>query len=246
MSLTYDEAVEKIRKLMSMADHANSNPNEAALAASRAASIMQDYQISEAALSTASENSSIPITSHVFERNSGKKIHWRMKVAAGVAKVCNCMTYWHGPEIRMIGRDLDVKGARYLFDLICPQVESLAQRAWQAEGYGDTRRFMHAFRLGCSVTIYNRLIEQANTKVEQMRTGQCGSSPSESSTALMVINQRIAKVDEYASRLGLRTGRGPTVSNRNALAAGKEYGNRVNLGNAARGQLNSPKQQIRG
>lgn len=244
MTLTYEEATKKIKKLLSLAT--SSNPNEAALAASRAASIMQDYQISEAALSTVEDEDRAPVESYTFEGGSGKKIHWRMKIASGVAKVCNCSTYWHGPRIMMIGRDLDVKAARYLFDLICPQVEDLAERAWQVGGYGDTRKFMHAFRLGCSITIYSRLLKQAIDKTEEMRTGQAGESPGESSMALMVINSRIAKVDAYMSGLRLKAaGRRPSMSDRGAFNVGREYGKRVSIGGAAKGGLNAPRKQVR-
>lgn len=138
-----------------------------------------------------------------------------------------------------------MKAAKYLFDLICPQVDDLAERAWKVEGgYDDTRRFMHAFRLGCSITINDRLIDQAREKDGQMRTGKCGESPSESSTALMVINRRLEKVEKYAEGLGLKYTRGPSISNRNALDLGQAYGNKVNIGGQAKGGLNAPRKQV--
>lgn len=246
MSLTLDEAVTKIKKLLALSK--SENIHEAALAASKAAKIMHDYQIQEAALSSIDDaQEDEPVGSHRMESESaarpGKKAHWRMRIASGCALVCNCRTYWHGPDITLIGRERDVQAARYLFDLIERQVEPLADDCFlrDADWEADKRRWKHAFRLGCADAIYGRLRSRYREEMaqvehhakEHLRLESGGSYE----TALVVVNQRLAKVVDYQQRLGLRSGRGPTVSSASGYASGRSAGSSVNLGGSSRGAI---------
>lgn len=235
---TIEEVVTKIRKLLALSK--SENVNEAALAAAKAAKIMEDYQISEAALLTEPEKDE-PVGSFPFEK-AGKKVHWRMAVASGCAATCNCKTYWYGAQITLIGREADVKAARYLYDLILPQVENLAEECFEAQApWEDKRRWMHAFRLGCAATIKNRLYVQHKETVTNLRkqaqSGILLSDGGSSSTALVVVDRRLARVENFEKSLQLRRGRGPSMSSRDGYTVGREAGNRVNLGGAARGSL---------
>jgi hypothetical protein len=250
--VTYEEALQRIHKLLALSSN-NPSVEEASLAASKAATIMLEYKISEAALSSVEEENESLVSSFEFDeesKQSRKKIHWRMRVTSGVARVCSCSSYWHGSQIMLIGRDQDVKAAKYLFDLICPQVEELAKRAWDLESrfyapeHGDCRRFLHAFRLGCSQTIRDRLIKAAREKESELSRGLGSTSPGAASMALMVISNRLAKVDEYRSQLGLIAQRGPTVTSRDGYSIGKDYGHRVNIGGKSKGGLSAPRERV--
>lgn len=270
MSLSLDQVLNKIKKLTRLAT--SDNIHEAALAASRAAAIMQEYQIEEAAISNFVEEDKEqveeyslehedPLSSNSKEKRIRKKTHWRMSVAAGCAIVCNCQTFWYGAYIRFIGRKSDVQAARYLYDLIAPQVDRLAEQIWhqtyevvdfdrQMTTFEAPNRksWLHAFRLGCAKEIRRRMNKQHFERwmelERQAKKGQQPLNDANSGQALMIINSRLSKVSDFEKTLGLKFIPGPSLTDYSGYSAGQQAGSRVNIGGASRGSLPSPKKQV--
>lgn len=246
--MNIQDAISKVRKLLALSK--SQNINEAALAASKAAAIMQEYCIEEAALHTPDSFSDEPVNSYIFETDkpSRKKIRWRMQIATGCAKVFGCESYWqYGYLISLIGRESDVQGARYLFDLIAPQVEQLADEQWNRVGQFnsyDKRSWMHAFRLGCASTVRERMELQVAERMsklrEEARENQKLLSWGESSNALMVINSRLLKVDQFMGSLNLKPSRKASISDVSGYHSGLRAGHKVNIGGQAKAGLNAP------
>lgn len=64
------------------------------------------------------------------------------------------------PKIKIIGRKTDVDAVRYLFEMICRQVEEADRLSYYKKGvYGveDKKSWSHAFKLGCATEIRSRL-----------------------------------------------------------------------------------------
>lgn len=239
--MTIEEAMSKIKKLLSLST--SSNQHEASLAAAKAAAIMEEYQITEASLVQDPEKDE-PVGSFEIDGKSNKKIHWRMAVAGGCATVCNCSVYWYGSRIMMIGRENDVRAAQYLFGMISPQVDRLAEECYQRETpWEDKRRWMHAFRLGCARTIQNRMYVQHREMQSKLKTDAQNRLAIEdggnSTTALMVIDRRLAKVEDFKQKLGLKKGTSSRISSSSGYAQGREAGQKVHIGGSARGAIGS-------
>jgi Protein of unknown function (DUF2786) len=125
--MTTQDILDKCRKLSRLAA-SPVNSNEAGLAAARLAEIMVKYQISEIDLES-SETSDSRVNSHLF-LDSSRKSHWKMSICSGCARLFNCIAYWHGSDIHLIGRESDVILCRYLFYSIVSQIESLCDSEW--------------------------------------------------------------------------------------------------------------------
>lgn len=250
--MNIQDAISKVRKLLALSK--SQNINEAALAAAKAAAIMQEYSIEEAAVQSDSSCDE-PVKSYVFDpdKPSRKKIRWRMHIATGCAKVFGCESYWqYGCEIALIGRKSDVQGARYLFDLIAPQVERLADETWDRVGQFnpyDKRSWMHAFRLGCASTVRERMEFQVAERMSKLRgearENQKLLSGGESSNALMVINSRLVKVDQFMESLKLKPSRKASISDVSGYHSGLRAGHKVNIGGQAKAGLNAPAKMFR-
>lgn len=272
---TLDDILSKLRKLKALSQ--SSNVHEASLAAGMAVKIMQEYKIEEAQVSLGEEESKSreQVGEYRLEENESeiinfakKKNHWKMLIASGCAAACHCSTFWLGADIRFIGRKSDVDSARYLFALISPQVERLAESCYNREfilsrflddddeegriapsfdGYGgtapDRRSWTHAFKIGCARTIRSRMIEQVRESYRDLQRRK-ELSDNNAHNALMVIDNRLDRVREFEKLLGLRKGKGPTVRNSEAYFKGREKGKEVQLGSRARGALGEGKREI--
>lgn len=242
-NLSIDAAMSRIKKLLALAT--SDNLEEAAHAASLAAGMMSDYQISEAALSFDDSSANETATDEYFDvglpgkdrKRAGKKIHWRFQIIAGCAAVCNTSPYWHDAEIRLLGRPADIQATRYLFDLISLQVEQTGERCFAVFAYeeygafgkpefGEKRQWMHAFRLGCSRVVRQRMIDEHENKIAQQARDTANAH------ALVVIDRRLAKIEELKRPLGLKPiNAAPRISNNNAYSVGKREGANINTAN---------------
>ncbi len=241
MSMTKDEAIIKARKLLSLST--STNPNEAALAAAKAAQVMQDYDIEEAALAHDDGEVYEPVEIHVFEdQGIRKKIHWHMTIAVSCAKLFNCYPFWmretvsrekNKVGIRLVGRKSDVQSAKYLYDMILPQIEDLAERSYNWFIPEGKKTWMHSFRLGCAEVVAYRIGKQRRDRMEELRQ-QAGISTNRAG-ALMVLNNRMEKVKEFVNDLELRRGTVPSSNSSNGRLAGREAGNKVHIGTDGKG-----------
>lgn len=128
--MNIQEIILKCQKLSRLST--SSNPNEAGLAASRLAELMVKYQIDSIDLDEyerLDDNNLNTVSSHLFY-SSNRKSHWRMSIASGCSRLFNCIPYWFGADIKLIGRSDDVQLCKYLYESITKQIESLCSSEW--------------------------------------------------------------------------------------------------------------------
>lgn len=247
MDSELERVSDKIRKLLALST--SSNPNEAALAAARAAALMQQHQISEAALATSSCDAEVG--THDFGDDARRYSPWRGILAGGIALVCGCSAYRTGANLRLIGRRRDVQAAAYLFDLIRLQVERLAEASWSqsnAPSVASPRAWKNAFRLGCVETINARLREQHHRSKEELaRQAAAGESVhggGSAKQALVVLDARAQDVARLAAELRLRRGPQPRLTSARGLHEGRRAGHAVDLGGGARAAIAAPRARL--
>lgn len=243
----------KVRKLLQLAEHGTEH--EAALAAERAAELMREYGLSEAAVRvTDTAKKAEPIVTHAAEasRHDRKTVAWKGSLAYGIAAANGCCMYWVGGRIVFLGRTSAVQAADYTLSWLVPEVERITDEAWEREGQSfsifggapNVRTWKHAFRIGCASRISTRLIARANERPElravadYVRASQRKKSapPKELNadtpgTALAVLQKDAEEVgEEYTRRMkGARTRRGGSYSSSDGYRAGRDAGERVNL-----------------
>ena len=222
-----DEVLIRIRKLLARAT--SSNANEAAVAASMAASLIQDYQIDEAMIGdplNPDNNKIYQITEETIYQGGKRFEQWRGILALGVADVSGTKAFHRGSELVMAGTETDIQMANYLFQMICRQLSDIGEdEYWCKYSRENKISWIRSFYVGAATTVRNRLWVEYKSKMEKVEKG-------EKSSALIVLRNKMVQVKKYMERYNLAKGKsGTPIRSESGYSAGVEAGRRVNIGN---------------
>lgn len=227
---------DKIAKLLAMAEHPNSNPNEAAMAASRAASLAAEHNLD---LEELRNRGAAP--KKQFGKHTGPSTVKRADVEAFGFLMTGCgrlygavPTFIVTPGSSVLGyfftgqehnAKLAMKWTEYLWES-CKRANTEHVRA---SNYGSAKKreeARYAFRYAFGVTVLNRLME----KYREMT-----KPPAESnSRALAIAHQVVSEWNEAQAILDEDAGIRPITTKQktlreSAFRAGAEAGNRASL-----------------
>ena len=209
-----DKILKRIRNLLAMAADANS-PNEAAIAAKRARSLMDKYQVEECDVP---EKETVVFDVNIIE--VGKRIRkWKGHMAIAVAKYCDVISrkrrdYETGGMIReFVGIDSDVAFATQMYRYLENTAEKLAKA--QAKN-------KNSFKVGFSFAISDRL-EELIVERDVVTSG---------GTDLIVVKNALVVEEFGAPNYVSKT---ITISNREDEERGYQFGKSVALGNEIKG-----------
>ncbi len=194
--MTYNEALQKAAKLLRLSK--SDNPNEAALAASRAQEIIDRYRIETEMLGYAVNGQQPEANEPIKDFHDDplerlkRKSTWKARLAQHIANHNCCKMYngWYGPSV--IGRPSDVATVRYLYVWLVQEVDRLADRDCKGNGHS----WANNYRLGVVDTIGNRLYEQKKETEKAMRDETALLAVQDQSLALLRINNAIARTEE--------------------------------------------------
>lgn len=242
--MTKTEAMDKVRKLLALANSANEH--EAANAAARAAQIMERHRLDAAMLADAEQRQIEE--DEAYERNQdipAARAHvrmppWYWSIAWSVAKANRCMPRSYDSagskrRVTFMGRPSDARAAVYMLDAIANEVDRLGREYVSRLDRGAPRSAGKSFRLGAARTISQRLDASARETDTAIR-GELRASGDEA--GLVRLDRAIALRKSDADRLRAwakdhgvtyRTGSGGTVSNAGAYQAGAKAGHSVRL-----------------
>jgi hypothetical protein len=183
-----DKVLDRVRKFLALADNAGSE-HEAALAASRAAKLMEEYQLSEAVVRLDDPQvKPEPILKNErlepdAPKTNRKRVAWKEAIAAAVARDLGVKFFWWShtswtngkprktQDVRGFGRESAIQTWRYTCEYLWRTIDELADKAWSVEGdddssMGTTRAWKNAFRIGCAQRIAERIHENRKTERE--------------------------------------------------------------------------------
>lgn len=227
--MTYEEALDKVGKLLRLST--SSNPNEAALAASRAQEIMSRFKIDQAALAY-DQNGKAEVREEIKDfgfdpiHRSNRLSRWRAALARHLARANACKLYMTGSNLCLVGRASDVGAVRYLFNWLEQQVEQLVQRDCRGCGFV----YANNYRLGVVDTIDQKLREQKRhteeTVLDEAKAEQATNPMAliRVQSALRRVEQDVAEVEQWTQR------------HMRLVSRGYSYGGRTDLGARAHGQ----------
>ena len=221
--------LEKIQKLMSLAD--SPNESEAQSAMDKAQALMVQYNISISDISVSDESNDI-IEDSIKE--TGRLSSWESVLMSAVAKVNYCDAFVTRSrragktKLVMVGKPHHVAIAKAMFDYLSATVERECKRV-KTENPIDTvgRSWSASFKLGCASRIASRLKE----KMESMKSQ---GIPEVAVTALVVVDS-FRKADQdiqkYHAQAGRKFGKASkcSFSNGAGYSAGQSAGNSVSL-----------------
>lgn len=232
MTSPTDKLLDRVRKLLALAE--SPNVHEAAAAAARAQEIITRHKL--AGLLEAQQEAEANLSDGRDEPlEVARKIRkWKLVLAAGLAEANGCMAYTVAAGRReqhlcVAGHPDDQVAVAALWEWLVKRLEWLSA----TEGAGQDRDWHESFRIGAADTIVDRLTEaqRAQTVAVAEETDAAATVPSEGALVRLdaALEARAEAVSRYADeQLGLKKGRGITVR-LDALDAGRAAGRDVEL-----------------
>lgn len=235
--------IDRVRKMLAVSK--SDNEHEAALAAQRAAAIMEEYHLTEAQLRVDdTSRAAEPITSAGLPEGNKKRVAWKELIAQGVAKSLGCHVYLSvGNVLTAVGREGAVQAWAYTTRYLYNEVERLADEAWEREAFDaqlaghSIRKWKNSFRVGAAQSIMMRLYDEKKPRPENV-----------SEKALMIIERDDLEVQNEYQKITGNMGQASSIgytSNRTGYKAGREAGNEIKLG-GGRAALNEGQRHIKG
>lgn len=231
---TTADVLDKIRKLLRMAQHQTSNPHEAALAASHAQRLMDEHNLSAAMLDlndeTAAERVILADGTDALDAWS-RVVVWKARLAVVVAKANACESIVRGVvgkpgrRLALIGRPSDIAATRYIYAFIVAEADRLV--GIHGRGQGATWRNNYL----------NGIVDAVEEAFDRQRDA-FKAEHADQSTALMRIDAKALQTADAARRILPNTRERThmhTVDDE-ARALGHAHGQRIRVGGQA-GQL---------
>lgn len=156
-----DRVVERIKKLLALT--ASQNPNEAALAASKAQELLFRHNLSMAMVEAATEGGNAAYVADRFD--SGGWMHWRRRLLAAVARnnFCRGVSYQGTREVGIVGEPHNVTVVKHLYAFLVRDIMRLADLGVKGERTLDEeeqRAWKRSFYLGAVRIVAQRMAEQ--------------------------------------------------------------------------------------
>lgn len=236
--MTYDEALDRLRKLLALGE--SDNVNESAQAIARAQALMERFQITETLIAQDAVNPEPEEPLRVWEEPIDRAQYmasWKSNLTWALCKPNGLYWFHRSGNIHVVGRASDAETVRYLFGYCAKEIDRLTKR----EAYGKGHQYCFSFRMGCVDAIREAIKNEQFRVREEMR----GAVPDE--RALIKLDNALATSDERhalavafarskASGLHLRSG--GTSSFRNDAsghAHGQQAGRGIYPGRSRRG-----------
>lgn len=186
--------IDKVRKLLRLAE--SPNANEAAAAAAKAQSLIDEHNLSTALLALDGAENTQPDEEIEDFGAKGAPLdaqpvlhRWRATLAGTIARANSCRIYNNHGSLALVGRPSDAETVRYLFAYLAREVERLCEK----DGRGCGRTWRNNYRLGVVDTIMRKLhAERVRFKEEQRKL----AGASMDSQALVRLNQALVKVEK--------------------------------------------------
>lgn len=221
-----DKIIQKIKKLLAMAEHENSNPNEAARAASMAAKMMAEYQIDRADVIKAElKRGGGVMDSPISDMEYAAWPVWMQGLAICTAQLFECqVTFERGSSgrkkrIKLMGYEADVQMVQWMYEYLHDELLRLAKKAMKTSVSGAHGSTVKASFLTGAV---NTIRERFDEIVAERKAAYASSG-----TSLMVVKQEAIKEKYGMAKYSKKSSR--TRADRDAYQAGVEAGKNVNI-----------------
>jgi|JI10StandDraft_1071094.scaffolds.fasta_scaffold06004_41 hypothetical protein len=218
--------IEKIQKLLALSK--SDNQNEATVAAATAYKLILKHNISQAELEVNGETPEEIIkgfNTPIYQ--TGRQIPWKVSLVNVLSKHygCTCFVNQTYPNRRkfstfvLVGRISDIEAAVYMFSWLSTKIQDLSDVFCKGQGKIFAQSYCAGFVAGVD--------EQMNKAKVELRLGV-------SSSALMVLDNKVAEADKFMrSTTNLDTRKQPASKVKvkvDAYGAGRSHGTQINLG----------------
>lgn len=249
--MNHDKVIDKIKKLLRLAESAD--VNEAANAAAQAQRLMEQHRIDQAMISVDEDAEDASVDDEDIKEfsdqplaASGRLAQWKSSLGVAIASIngCRCVLSkeWSDGHRKfrttlcLVGHPSDVVTVRYLFSYLVGEIERLCKE----RNHGRGRTWANSFRIGAVHTVRKRLQEakeQARLDARKKLKGNT-KALARISKALERVDARAGAVDLWMKEnLETRAGRS-RASNRDwdAYREGKRAGQTIDLSGPGSGK----------
>lgn len=148
--------LDRVRKLLALAT--SPNVHEAASAAAKAQSLIEEHRLESLCAATTAEDADPVTDGRETPLECARRIRkWKSALATGLAKSNGCIAYTAQlvgkTQLLIAGREADRLAIVALWQWLVPQIEWLSA----THGAGQPRAWHEAFRIGAAETIVRRL-----------------------------------------------------------------------------------------
>lgn len=158
MDSELDKVKEKIRRLLALAEHPNTNIHEAEQAAAKAQELMFKYNLRESQIPSEQRGKEEWIRK-THDLGKGKSLGWKRDLFFGVAKFNFCRGIaihdidWRGhlhrtPYMDIVGEPHNIEFVEYLVVYLSDEIGRLSEKFWDEEGHGSKMSWKQQFCYG--------------------------------------------------------------------------------------------------
>lgn len=229
--MDHAKIVERVRKLLAMAAD-TSSPEEAAIAARRAASLMEKHAIEQSDV-LMSDRASDGLGEQTASDGYKAVPSWYAYLIVPVARLFDCKAKYHNvrgrivPEFQGIKEDAIV--AAYTLDYLAGQINLLSEQ-YRKQHPEAGRSGMNDYRQGASLAIQRMLAEETEAKAQRAAT-QPGTSLVVRKQELVEAKYGVAKYKKSSQRTRA------SAHSANGYRDGKSVGLRSSVGQSTQGRL---------
>lgn len=244
--------IERVRKLLALADNQGATPAESATAAKMAAKLMSEYQLSDSDVrisvnemgTTSVDIKKGDVATAMWACSSREGSGWRGTLAMATAKAMNCQCLRLHEGIQFIGAFQDAAVAVEVLSFLVKRGDQAAKQfAKQRKGQGLHGKTISAsFRNGFAQGAYRAIIDEVQDrlldKVERLAQSTTGTSLMVVVSMSDVVHAKKEAVSSWVTDQYGKLGKGrrsQSVS-RDATAyhAGRAEGSKVKVGDGAK------------
>jgi hypothetical protein len=248
--MTRESILSKLDHLFRLAEHPNTNPNEAAIAAARAQQIMFEHKISRSEVTVKENDAEDPmVVQNALEGQNARILTWKLDLLNSIAFSNFCrLVYWNArnrtkfslrrsARMNVYGRKGDVETTLYLYNYLVKEIDRIAYEDIQRVHPESPKRWGASFRLGAAHTIGSRLEQQRKAQEREIQSNEkCTALVKREDNAVKDFVQKIVGKTKNINR--------ETTADSEAYYRGQKAGQDVNLGKNDK-QLKSPALQLK-
>jgi len=206
---TTEAVIDKIAKLLNLAEGKGATANEAAVAAAKAQELMDRHRLDRATIDAGSgpDSEQVGFSKGDPLEKMGRAVSWKLFLGGDLAAIHSCRlvvtpvgkTLKGRVELILIGRPSDTQVVSYLYTYLTREIERLTKFALVSmRGYfisrSDAVEWGRSFRLGAVAEVLDRLIEAQKRVHDQAKQdgAQC--------RALVLLDDHKKAVADFAKR----------------------------------------------
>lgn len=236
-----DRVIDRVRKLLDLANHPATSEEEAFAAMSRVNVVLAKYNLDMAAVLKADRSGEDKVvhTKMGDYEKPGTYVRWSVTLCAAAAELNFCDYYYNATSKgwihNLVGRKVNVTVTELTYHYLMQSVKRLAKEDAKSKGLTGNRasRHQHSFCKGATNALHHRCFDLAEIRrCEETIVRHSDGTKSNLPALASLYEQEKKAIDEFKKEhfITIKTGRSRnTKVDIDAYVSGKEAGKKISL-----------------